>query len=102
MVGQFASGGNDLTQVGGLSLPQQLSGVPQLQGYVDQIVAGIYQAFSLAITDTFWFGLAATIVALAVVTVALKDQPLRQENPVIPADGGAGDDTTEPVVAKAL
>ncbi len=86
MVSQFASSGNDLTQVGGLSLPEQLAQVPPLQGIVDQVVAGIYQAFSLAIADTFWFGLAATIIALVVVTLALKDQPLRNDEVIEAAD----------------
>ena len=98
MVSQFASSGNDLTQVGGLSLPEQLAQVSPLQGVVDQVVAGIYGAFSLAIADTFWFGLAATVIALVVVTVALKDQTLRN-------DEVAGEaDETRPVgsTAKAL
>ncbi len=98
MVSQFASSGNDLTQIGGVSLPDQLAQVPQLQGIVDQVVAGIYGAFSLAIADTFWFGLAATVIALVVVTLALKDQPL-------PGDGLADEvDETGPMgsPAKAL
>jgi len=39
-------------------------------------VAGIYEAFSLAIADTFWFGLMVTLMALAVVAVGLRDAPL--------------------------
>ena len=77
---------HDLTQVGGLSLPEQLAQVPPLQGIVDQVVAGIYQAFSLAIADTFWFGLGATVIALVVVTLALKDQPLRNDEVIEAAD----------------
>ncbi len=98
MVSQFASSGNDLTQVGGLSLPDQLAQVPQLQGIVDQVVSGIYGAFSLAIADTFWFGLAATVIALVVVTLALKDQTLRSDDVAEEAD------ETKPVgsPAKAL
>jgi EmrB/QacA subfamily drug resistance transporter len=75
-VAAMSASGSDLTQVGGMSLPDQLAQVPALQGLVDQVVAGIYQAFSLAIGDTFWFGLAATMVALVVVTIGLRDVPL--------------------------
>ena len=75
-VAAMSASGSDLTQVGGMSLPDQLAQVPALQGLVDQVVAGIYQAFSLAIGDTFWFGLAATLVALVVVTIGLRDVPL--------------------------
>jgi hypothetical protein len=76
-VAAFATeGGRDLTQVGGLSLHEQLAQIPPLQGLVDQIVAGVYDAFSLAIADTFWFGLAVTLVALVVVAVGLRDVPL--------------------------
>jgi EmrB/QacA subfamily drug resistance transporter len=76
MVADMAAKGSDLTQVGGMSLPDQLAQVPPLAGVVDQVVAGIYQAFSQAIGDTFWLGLAATLVALVVVTIGLRDVPL--------------------------
>ncbi|HZW00930.1 MAG TPA: MDR family MFS transporter [Candidatus Deferrimicrobium sp.] len=75
-VAAMSASGSDLTQVGGVSLPEQLGQVPALQGIVDQVVAGIYQAFSQAIGDTFWLGLAATLVALVVVTIGLRDVPL--------------------------
>jgi EmrB/QacA subfamily drug resistance transporter len=75
-VAAMSASGNDVTQVGGLSLPEQLAQVPALQGIVDQAVAGIYQAFSQAIGDTFWLGLVATLVALVVVTIGLRDVPL--------------------------
>ena len=76
MVAEMAGKGGDLTQVGGVSLPDQLAQVPPLAGIVDQVVAGIYQAFSQAIGDTFWLGLGATLVALVVVTIGLRDVPL--------------------------
>jgi hypothetical protein len=76
IVSSFASGGGDLTQVSDVGLATQLAAVPPLQGFVDQIVAGVYEAFSLAIADTFWFGLAATVVALVVVTLGLRDVEL--------------------------
>jgi EmrB/QacA subfamily drug resistance transporter len=75
----FASSGagGDITQVGGSALTDQLAqaGVPA--SLVDAIVAGIYEAFSLAIADTFWFGLVTTLIALAVVAVGLREVPLR-------------------------
>jgi EmrB/QacA subfamily drug resistance transporter len=78
MVGEFTtSGGGDLTQVSDVSLSEQLAQVPQLEGMVDQLVAGIYAAFSLAIANTFWIGLAVTLVALVVVTLGLQDKPIR-------------------------
>ena len=76
MVADMAATGSDLTQVGGMSLPDQLAQVPPLEGIVDQVVAGIYQAFSQAVGDTFWVGFAATLVALVVVTIGLRDAPL--------------------------
>jgi len=76
IVSSFASTGGDLTQVSDVSLATQLVAVPALQGFVDQVVAGIYEAFSLAIADTFWLGLAATLVALIVVTLGLRDVEL--------------------------
>lgn len=65
------------TSVGG-SLSQLLAQrLPDLAPIVDQIVAGIHEAFSLAMADTFWFGLATTLIALGVVAVALPEVALR-------------------------
>jgi EmrB/QacA subfamily drug resistance transporter len=75
-VAAMAGSGGDLTQVGDVSLADQLAKVPPLQGIVDQVVNGIYSAFSLAIADTFWLGVGATLVALVVVTIGLRDVPL--------------------------
>ena len=82
---QFAGGGS-LGQVGDTTLAQQLSQVPPLQGFVDQVVAGVYDAFSAAISDTFWFGLMATVVALVVVALFLRDLPLRSAA-AVPVEG---------------
>ncbi len=76
MVAAFASEGGDLTRVGGAGLAGEIAKVPPLAGFVEQVVEGIHQAFSLAIADTFWFGLGTTLVALVVVTVGLRDMPL--------------------------
>jgi EmrB/QacA subfamily drug resistance transporter len=88
MVSSFSGSGADLTQVGGISLADQLAAVPPLAGIVDQIVAGIHQAFSLAIADTFWLSLAATMVALVVVTLGLRDVHLADRTSAL--EGGAG------------
>ncbi len=77
----FAGESGSLGQVGNTTLAQQLGQIPPLQGFVDQVVTGVYAAFSSAIADTFWFGLGATMVALVVVTIALKDLPLRHAGP---------------------
>jgi hypothetical protein len=63
--------------VTGVSLTDQLTQVPMLEGIVDEVVSGIYQAFSLAIADTFWVGLVATLAALAVIAVGLRDLPIK-------------------------
>lgn len=89
IVAEMASGGGDLTQVGGVSLADQIAQVPPLQGMVDQVVAGIYQAFSQAIGDTFWFGLAATLVALVIMTIWLRDAPLLGRGEVAEPTEGA-------------
>ena len=83
MVEEFsAADGGDLTQVSGISLAEQLAQVPPLAGIVDELVAGIYAAFSLAIADTFWIGLLVTLAALAVVTIGLQDKPIRALRPL--------------------
>jgi len=79
-IAQRATGGQgaQLTQVGG-NLADTLRATlpPQFQPFINNIVDGLHQAFSLAVADTFWFGLAATLVALAVVVVALPEVSLR-------------------------
>ena len=64
-----------------------LAQVPQLEGIVDQLVAGIHAAFSLAIADTFWIGLVVTLVALALVTFGLQDKPIRHLGEVEQPEG---------------
>jgi len=74
-----ATGGSDqFTQIGtsvraGLdaNLP------PQLQPLLDQILAGIYQAFSLAVANTFWLGVIMSAIAFVAVVVGLPEVPLR-------------------------
>jgi EmrB/QacA subfamily drug resistance transporter len=98
LVAALPGPGGDLTQVGEVSLADQLARVPALQGVVDQIVAGVYQAFSQAIGDAFWFGLAATLVALIVVTVGLRDVPLLDRE----APAGSGVEGARETLPEAL
>jgi hypothetical protein len=53
------------------------------------VVSGVYEAFSVAIADTFWLSLIVTVVALALAAFGLRDVPLQA--PAIAADGTAGD-----------
>lgn len=92
IAGQFAGRGftlDDLSAVGDMGarilaqIPEQLrAGAEPL---IPFIVAGVHEAFSLAIADTMWISLAATLVALAA-TLALREVPLRStmhaESPV--------------------
>jgi len=91
MVGQFTSaGGADLTQVTKDPLPERLAQILPLADIVDEVVAGIYQAFSLAVADTFWIGLVATLIAMVVVAVGLRDEPFKgPEDPDGTAEAGA-------------
>ncbi len=96
MVEQFStSSGGDLTQVGAVSLAEQLAQVPPLAGIVDEIVAGVYQAFSLAVADTFWVGFVVTLVAMAVTAIGLRDLPIR-------SFGGSGEEVAGQAAGEAL
>ena len=79
LVGGFTtSNGGDLTQVSEDSLAEQLAQVPLLSGIVDEVVAGVNAAFSLAIADTFWIGVVVTLIALVLITFGLRDVPIRR------------------------
>jgi EmrB/QacA subfamily drug resistance transporter len=71
---------NQLTGVGNLgaailaSVPAQAQAF--IEPYIAQIVAGIHQAFSLAVAQTFWIGVAAAIVA-AIAAVGMQELTLR-------------------------
>ena len=72
-----------------VSLADQLAQVPQFEGIVDEVVAGIYSAFSLAIADTFWIGLGATLIAMGVIGVGLRDKPIRSMRDTAVAEAGS-------------
>ena len=73
---------NQLTGVGDLGAAI-LAAIPEafragVEPFIGQIVAGIHQAFSLAVAQTFWIGVAAAVVA-AVAAAFMIEHPLRQE-----------------------
>jgi MFS family permease len=77
--GLAASGGSDqFTQIGTSVRAGLEANLPaQLQPFLEQILAGIYQAFSLAVANTFWMGVIMSAIALVAVIVALPEVPLR-------------------------
>ena len=71
---------NKLTGVGDLgatilsSIPNAAR--PAVEPFLANIVAGIHQAFSLGVAETFWIGVAAAAVA-AIAAAAMRELPLR-------------------------
>jgi EmrB/QacA subfamily drug resistance transporter len=51
-----------------------------VEPYIDNIVQGIYGAFSLAVGQTFWLGVFGSVVAV-IAAVAIKEIPLRAGAP---------------------
>jgi hypothetical protein len=94
--GQATSSGaidfDNLTGVGDLGTVI-LAAIPEafraaVEPFVGNIVAGIHQAFSLAVAQTFWIGVVAAIVAAAAASVMIE-HPLRSGNPAPAAAPGA-------------
>jgi hypothetical protein len=52
---------------------------PTIEPYISNIVAGIHQAFSLGVANTFWVGVAAAIVA-ALAATTMQQLSLRSRN----------------------
>ena len=96
LIGEFSTG-RDITQVTDISLADQLAQVPALSGIVDQVVTGIFEAFSVAIAQTFWIGLGATVVTLLVLLAGLVDKPIRHLG--VAGDGEEGPIAPPPVMA---
>jgi hypothetical protein len=69
---------NQLTGVGDIGAAISAS-FPQLAPVVPAIVEGIHGAFSLAVAQTFWLGVAGSIVA-TLAALAIKELPLRASN----------------------
>ena len=71
---------DDLAATGDLGA-RILATIPQgmrtfIEPYVGSIVLGIHEAFSLAIANTMWLSVIATVIAVAAVTM-LREAPLR-------------------------
>jgi EmrB/QacA subfamily drug resistance transporter len=77
-LGAFAGGASGQIGQVGQDLHVTLAAVlpPQAQPFIDQIVNGVYDAFSQAVASTFWVGMVAALAAL-VVTLVLPEVPLR-------------------------
>ena len=78
---------NQLTGVGDLgasilaSVPAQAR--PFIEPYIAKIVAGIHQAFSLGVAQTFWIGVGAAIVA-ALAAIGMQELTLRTSHAPAP------------------
>ncbi len=69
---------DQFTQVGVSVRSSLAAGLPaELQPFLQQILDGIFEAFSVAIANTFWLGVVMGLVALAAVVVALPEVTLR-------------------------
>ncbi len=78
---------NQLTGVGDLG-PSILASVPAearpfIEPYIANIVAGIHQAFSLGVAQTFWIGVGAAIVA-ALAAAGMRELTLRSSHAPAP------------------
>ena len=78
---------NQLTGVGDLGAAV-LAGVPAearpfIEPFIVNIVAGIHQAFSLGVAQTFWIGVGAAIVA-ALAAIGMQELTLRASNAPAP------------------
>lgn len=80
--GELTGVGTDLGQQILANVPAQVR--PTVEPFIGQIVDAIHQAFSLAIANTMWLGLAGAIVSAAVVALLVPELTLRR------ATGGSG------------
>ena len=114
VVDQFAAAGRDGTSlvVVGQDLGQSiLAGVPEqlrplVEPIIPNIVFGIHQAFSIAVSEVFRIGVGTTIAAL-LASLAMRELPLRTslgtQRDGVPAhagDGAAASIAKPPVVAR--
>ncbi len=86
----FNGSGNGVTGVGDLA--SQLAAIlpPDVQQFIPNIVAGIHQAFSIAIANSFAIGVVAAVVSV-LAAVFVEDIPLRAHagpEPGVAAEGG--------------
>ncbi|HEU5324721.1 MAG TPA: MDR family MFS transporter [Candidatus Limnocylindria bacterium] len=83
--GELTGVGTDLGAQILNSVPAQVR--PAVEPFIGQIVDSIHQAFSLAIANTMWLGLAGAVVSAAVVALLVPELTLRRA----PSDSGGGD-----------
>jgi EmrB/QacA subfamily drug resistance transporter len=69
--------GTDLGQQILAAVPDQFRGL--VEPFIGQIVFGIHEAFTIAITHAFWVGVVATVLAF-VMALALREIPLRSHH----------------------
>jgi hypothetical protein len=84
---------NKLTGVGNLgdailaAIPAQAQAA--IAPFINQIVTGIHEAFSLAVAQTFWIGVGAAVLA-AIAAVFMEERALRTSNAPVTAGAPAG------------
>ncbi|MEJ7749255.1 MAG: MDR family MFS transporter [Candidatus Limnocylindrales bacterium] len=95
---------NNLTGVGDLGATI-LASIPEavrtaIEPFIVNIVAGIHQAFSLGVAQTFWIGVVAAVVA-AIAAATMIEHPLRAEATAspTPASGTAASGTAASAAA---
>ena len=86
---------NQLTGVGDLGAAI-LAGIPEafrgaVEPFIGNIVAGIHQAFSLAVAQTFWIGVGAAIIS-GIAAAFMIEHPLRDDDRVPAAIEKSGAD----------
>jgi EmrB/QacA subfamily drug resistance transporter len=86
--GQLTSVGLDLTRDFASQVPPAVR--PIVEPYIPNILAGIHEAFSLAIANAMWFGVAAAVVATLITIVLLPELPLRHHVGETAPAGDAG------------
>jgi predicted MFS family arabinose efflux permease len=73
----FEQGGGQGFDLTGTDLRQTiLDAFPQAAPIIDAIIAGIHEAFSIAVASTFWIGIAGAVLA-AIAVLFLKEIPMR-------------------------
>jgi EmrB/QacA subfamily drug resistance transporter len=86
------TGTGDMGQVILTSVPAQIR--PIIEPVVPNLVAGIHQAFSLAVSQTFWIGVGASVLA-ALAAAAMQELALRRQTPAQAAAAAAASGSGE-------
>jgi len=101
---QQAGGSLDLTGTGDLGQRILAQVPPQYQALVQplipNIVAGIHEAFSIAVGSTFWLGIGGALVA-AVIVLFLKEMPMRSTYEMPAEEHAEGASASEEAAASA-